>query len=110
MRALANLERWGAQLALIFEAAAALERFARLESSRLAATGVVGLLATFGPSGMHNTGAGSRKDISASSLSEPDCTAKHADVADRSDKAMAAQWRKRIPCVLFPEVLLVCNY
>src|SRR5229473_6557086 len=41
--------------------------------------------------------------------SEPDCTAKHADAADCSDKVMAAQWRKRAGRVLFPEVLPVCN-
>ena len=98
----------GAELALIFEAAAALERFARLGSSRLAATGVVGLLATFGPSGIHNTGAGSREDISASSLSEPDCTAKHADVADCSDKVMAAQWRANGHVVSFSRKCCLC--
>jgi hypothetical protein len=37
------------------------------------------------------------------------CTAKHADAADCSDKVMAAQWRKRAGRVLFPEVLPVCN-
>src|SRR5437764_7703606 len=41
--------------------------------------------------------------------SEPDCTAKHADAADCSDKVMAAQWRKPAARVLFPEVLPVCN-
>src|SRR5712691_6020850 len=41
--------------------------------------------------------------------SEPDCTAKHADAADCSDKVMAAQWRKRAGRVLFPQVLPVCN-
>src|SRR5258708_17766595 len=41
--------------------------------------------------------------------SEPDCTAKHADAADCSDKAIAAQWRKRAGRVLFLEVLPVCN-
>ena len=41
--------------------------------------------------------------------SEPDCTAKHADAADCSDKVMAAQWRKRTDRILFAEVLPVCN-
>src|SRR5882757_1998776 len=41
--------------------------------------------------------------------SKPDCTAKHADAADCSDKVMVAQWRKRAGRVLFPEVLPVCN-
>jgi hypothetical protein len=40
---------------------------------------------------------------------KPDCTAKHADAADCSGKAMAAQRHKRVGRVLFPEVLPVCN-
>src|SRR6476660_7718286 len=62
-----------------------------------------------------NNGAGtveSRRGFiipASKAASEPDCTAKHADAADCSDKVMAAQWRKRTGRVLFPEVLPVCN-
>src|SRR2546422_9427565 len=42
---------------------------APLLASTILATGVVGLLAAFGPAGILNTGAAPRKDISASSLS-----------------------------------------
>src|SRR5260370_5413127 len=42
---------------------------APLLASIILATGVVGLLAAFGPAGIQNTGAVPRKDISAPSLS-----------------------------------------
>jgi hypothetical protein len=41
---------------------------APLLRSIILATGVVGLLAAFGPAGIQNTGAAQRKDISAPSL------------------------------------------
>jgi hypothetical protein len=61
-----------------------------------------------------NNGAGTAEsrrgfNIPASKGLQPDCTAKHADAADCSDKVMAAQWRKRAGRVLFLEVLPVCN-
>ena len=42
---------------------------APLLRSVILATGVVGLLAAFGPAGIQNTGAAPRKDISVPSLS-----------------------------------------
>src|SRR5258708_21177372 len=59
-----------------------------------------------------NNGAGtveSRRGFIIPASSEPDCTAKHADAADCSDKVMAAQWRKRTGGVLFSAVLPGCN-
>jgi hypothetical protein len=59
-----------------------------------------------------NNGAGtveSRRGFIIPASSELDCTAKHADAADCSDKVVAAQWRKRAGRVFFPEVLPVCN-
>ena len=69
---------------------------APLLRSVILATGVVGLLASFGPAGIRNTGAAARKDISAPSLSTeqelagaPPPSSMLNDDLDLTDVAMA---------------------
>jgi hypothetical protein len=59
-----------------------------------------------------NNGEGtveSRREFIIPASPERDCTAKHANDADCSDKIIAAQCANGQVVSFFPEVLLVCN-